>query len=166
MNHFQLGSKGGGGGSSIACVFIVTLLHYFHISTFFWMFVEGKRDFNAHELKGAFRFNLFAKINPRSLAGTWFIHYLLKGKLWNTFVRDFGGSNGNNKSEILINLFLGLYLYILVVETLTRENFKLRVYVCIGWGKFNEIFKSSLDYSVRAAVFHFSLNEFPLNRNH
>jgi corticotropin releasing hormone receptor 1 len=63
-----LGSKGGGGGSSIACVFIVTLLHYFHISTFFWMFVEG------------------------------------------------------------------LYLYILVVETLTRENFKLRVYVCIGWG--------------------------------
>ncbi|CAG9813259.1 unnamed protein product [Phaedon cochleariae] len=28
----------------------------------------------------------------------------------------------------------GLYLYILVVRTLTRENFKLRVYVCIGWG--------------------------------
>ncbi|KAI4461794.1 pdf receptor-like protein-related [Holotrichia oblita] len=29
----------------------------------------------------------------------------------------------------------GLYLYILVVKTLTRENFKLRVYACIGWGK-------------------------------
>ncbi|XP_063931809.1 diuretic hormone receptor-like isoform X3 [Zophobas morio] len=55
-------------GASIACIFIITLLHYFHISTFFWMFVEG------------------------------------------------------------------LYLYILVVETLTRENFKLRVYVGIGWG--------------------------------
>ncbi|XP_018579874.1 diuretic hormone receptor-like, partial [Anoplophora glabripennis] len=57
-----------GGNTSVLCVFIVTLLHYFHITTFFWMFVEG------------------------------------------------------------------LYLYILVVETLTRENFKLRVYVCIGWG--------------------------------
>ncbi|KAJ8986029.1 hypothetical protein NQ317_013914 [Molorchus minor] len=57
-----------GGNTSIICIFIVTLLHYFHITTFFWMFVEG------------------------------------------------------------------LYLYILVVETLTRENFKLRVYVCIGWG--------------------------------
>nr|XP_023013373.1 diuretic hormone receptor-like [Leptinotarsa decemlineata] len=57
-----------GSNVSITCVLIVTLLHYFHITTFFWMFVEG------------------------------------------------------------------LYLYILVVETLTRENFKLRVYVCIGWG--------------------------------
>ncbi|XP_056633381.1 diuretic hormone receptor-like [Diorhabda sublineata] len=55
-------------GGSILCIFIVTLLHYFHITTFFWMFVEG------------------------------------------------------------------LYLYILVVETLTRENFKLRVYAFIGWG--------------------------------
>ncbi|CAH1101345.1 unnamed protein product [Psylliodes chrysocephalus] len=55
-------------GGSILCIIIVTLLHYFHITTFFWMFVEG------------------------------------------------------------------LYLYILVVETLTRENFKLRVYAFIGWG--------------------------------
>lgn len=52
---------------SVPCVFIITLLHYFHITTFFWMFVEG------------------------------------------------------------------LYLYILVVETLTRENFKLRIYLLIGW---------------------------------
>ncbi|XP_049823809.1 diuretic hormone receptor-like isoform X2 [Aethina tumida] len=50
------------------CIYLITILNYFHISTFFWMFVEG------------------------------------------------------------------LYLYILVVETLTRENFKLRIYVCIGWG--------------------------------
>ncbi|GJQ71319.1 putative Secretin family 7 transmembrane receptor [Trypoxylus dichotomus] len=50
------------------CIFFVILLHYFHLTTFFWMFVEG------------------------------------------------------------------LYLYILVVKTLTRENFKLRVYACIGWG--------------------------------
>ncbi|VEN53566.1 unnamed protein product, partial [Callosobruchus maculatus] len=57
-----------GGSNSVICVSIVTLLHYFHITTFFWMFVEG------------------------------------------------------------------LYLYILVVETLTRENFKLRVYLCTGWG--------------------------------
>jgi len=28
----------------------------------------------------------------------------------------------------------GLYLYILVVETFTRENIKLRVYLAIGWG--------------------------------
>ncbi|KAG5865866.1 hypothetical protein JTB14_004913 [Gonioctena quinquepunctata] len=54
--------------TSMFCVFNVMLLHYFHITTFFWMFVEG------------------------------------------------------------------LYLYILVVRTLTRESFKLRVYVCIGWG--------------------------------
>ncbi|KAK4876010.1 hypothetical protein RN001_012432 [Aquatica leii] len=52
----------------VACVFLVTLLHYFHLTTFFWMFVEG------------------------------------------------------------------LYLYILVVETLTRENFKLRIYITVGWG--------------------------------
>ncbi|XP_060529993.1 diuretic hormone receptor-like isoform X2 [Cylas formicarius] len=52
----------------VTCVFAVTLLHYFHITTFFWMFVEG------------------------------------------------------------------LYLYILVVRTLTRESFKLRVYAVIGWG--------------------------------
>ncbi|KAG5885179.1 hypothetical protein JTB14_000942 [Gonioctena quinquepunctata] len=57
-----------GSNVSITCICIVTLLHYFHITTFFWMFVEG------------------------------------------------------------------LYLYILVVETLTRENFKLRVYACVGWG--------------------------------
>ena len=30
----------------------------------------------------------------------------------------------------------GLYLYMLVVETFTGENIKLRVYVIIGWGKF------------------------------
>ncbi|XP_066159308.1 diuretic hormone receptor-like isoform X2 [Euwallacea fornicatus] len=53
---------------AVTCVFVVTLLHYFNITTFFWMFVEG------------------------------------------------------------------LYLYILVVRTLTRESFKLRVYVLIGWG--------------------------------
>ncbi|XP_050297140.1 diuretic hormone receptor-like isoform X2 [Anthonomus grandis grandis] len=53
---------------AVTCVFVVTLLHYFHITTFFWMFVEG------------------------------------------------------------------LYLYILVVRTLTRESFKLRVYALIGWG--------------------------------
>ncbi|KAI5699209.1 hypothetical protein M8J77_015187 [Diaphorina citri] len=28
----------------------------------------------------------------------------------------------------------GLYLYMLVVETFTRENIKLRVYFLIGWG--------------------------------
>lgn len=33
-------------------------------------------------------------------------------------------------------LVLGLYLYILVVETFTRENIKLRMYIIIGWGKF------------------------------
>ncbi|KAL1506204.1 hypothetical protein ABEB36_005606 [Hypothenemus hampei] len=53
---------------AITCVFVVTLLHYFHITTFFWMFVEG------------------------------------------------------------------LYLYILVVQTLSRTSFKLRVYALIGWG--------------------------------
>ncbi|XP_031358147.1 diuretic hormone receptor-like isoform X3 [Photinus pyralis] len=52
----------------VLCVILVFLLHYFHVTTFFWMFVEG------------------------------------------------------------------LYLYILVVETLTRENFKLRIYATIGWG--------------------------------
>ncbi|KAK9890907.1 hypothetical protein WA026_012249 [Henosepilachna vigintioctopunctata] len=52
---------------SVPCIFIITLLHYFNTTTFFWMFVEG------------------------------------------------------------------LYLYILVVETLTRENFKLRIYLLIGW---------------------------------
>uniref|UniRef100_A0A6P7FWW2 Diuretic hormone receptor-like n=1 Tax=Diabrotica virgifera virgifera TaxID=50390 RepID=A0A6P7FWW2_DIAVI len=29
---------------SILCIIIVTLLHYFHITTFFWMFVEGFRQ--------------------------------------------------------------------------------------------------------------------------
>nr|CAH7727225.1 unnamed protein product [Callosobruchus chinensis]CAH7747951.1 unnamed protein product [Callosobruchus chinensis] len=57
-----------GSNMSVICNFTVILLHYFHSTTFFWMFVEG------------------------------------------------------------------LYLYILVVRTLTRENFKLRVYFSIGWG--------------------------------
>ena len=29
----------------------------------------------------------------------------------------------------------GLYLYILVAETFTRENVRLRCYVLIGWGE-------------------------------
>jgi len=53
---------------SPSCVILVVLLHYFHLTNFFWMFVEG------------------------------------------------------------------LYLYMLVVETFTGENIKLRVYVIIGWG--------------------------------
>ncbi|KDR16173.1 Diuretic hormone receptor, partial [Zootermopsis nevadensis] len=52
-----------------SCVVLVVLLHYFHLTNFFWMFVEG------------------------------------------------------------------LYLYMLVVETFTGENIKLRVYVIIGWGR-------------------------------
>lgn len=58
----------GSSNISVPCIFLITLLHYFHVTTFFWMFVEG------------------------------------------------------------------LYLYILVVETLTRENFKLQIYLFIGWG--------------------------------
>ena len=30
---------------------------------------------------------------------------------------------------------LGLYLYVLVVQTFMAENIKLRVYAAIGWGK-------------------------------
>nr|CAI5838429.1 unnamed protein product [Callosobruchus analis] len=71
-----------GGSNSVICVSIVTLLHYFHITTFFWMFVEG------------------------------------------------------------------LYLYILVVETLTRENFKLRVYLLIGWGEFNFVLLKKKEPSI------------------
>ncbi|XP_075237568.1 diuretic hormone receptor-like [Lycorma delicatula] len=52
----------------VACVVLVVLLHYFHLTNFFWMFVEG------------------------------------------------------------------LYLYMLVVETFTSKNIKLRAYVLIGWG--------------------------------
>ncbi|XP_025422368.1 diuretic hormone receptor-like isoform X3 [Sipha flava] len=54
--------------SNSACVLLTFSLHYFVLTNFFWMFVEG------------------------------------------------------------------LYLYILVVETFTRENIKLRVYMFIGWG--------------------------------
>eukprot|EP00102_Acyrthosiphon_pisum_P023201 XP_016660411.1 PREDICTED: diuretic hormone receptor-like isoform X5 [Acyrthosiphon pisum] len=54
--------------SNNACVLFTFSLHYFVLTNFFWMFVEG------------------------------------------------------------------LYLYILVVETFTRENIKLRVYMFIGWG--------------------------------
>lgn len=50
------------------CLLLLVLYHYFHLTTFTWMFVEG------------------------------------------------------------------LYLYILVVETFTRENVRLRCYVLIGWG--------------------------------
>ncbi|CAH0555761.1 unnamed protein product [Brassicogethes aeneus] len=56
-----------GGLSNTNCIYFATILNFAHLTTFFWMFVEG------------------------------------------------------------------LYLYILVVETLTRENFKLRIYVSIGW---------------------------------
>ncbi|KAJ9594858.1 hypothetical protein L9F63_013843 [Diploptera punctata] len=54
--------------STATCIFMVIVLHYFHLTNFFWMFVEG------------------------------------------------------------------LYLYMLVVETFTGENIKLRVYVVLGWG--------------------------------
>lgn len=53
---------------SYSCLILFTLLHYFTLTNFFWMFVEG------------------------------------------------------------------LYLYMLVVETFTRENIKLRAYLLIGWG--------------------------------
>ncbi|CAH1397259.1 unnamed protein product [Nezara viridula] len=53
---------------SISCLVLFTLLHYFLLTNFFWMFVEG------------------------------------------------------------------LYLYMLVVETFTRENIGLRAYLAIGWG--------------------------------
>jgi len=36
---------------------------------------------------------------------------------------------------LLLCKITGLYLYMLVVETFTGENIKLRVYVIIGWGK-------------------------------
>jgi corticotropin releasing hormone receptor 1 len=36
---------------------------------------------------------------------------------------------------LLLFKIAGLYLYMLVVETFTGENIKLRVYVIIGWGK-------------------------------
>ncbi|KAL1138094.1 hypothetical protein AAG570_009789 [Ranatra chinensis] len=35
----------------------------------------------------------------------------------------------------LSGCIVGLYLYMLVVETFTRENIKLRAYVVIGWGE-------------------------------
>ncbi|XP_022903075.1 diuretic hormone receptor-like isoform X2 [Onthophagus taurus] len=54
--------------STALSISLTITLYYFHLTTFFWMFVEG------------------------------------------------------------------MYLYILVVQTLRRENFKLRYYVCIGWG--------------------------------
>nr|XP_024218615.1 diuretic hormone receptor-like [Halyomorpha halys] len=53
---------------SVSCLILFTLLHYFILTNFFWMFVEG------------------------------------------------------------------LYLYMLVVETFTRENIGLRAYLAIGWG--------------------------------
>lgn len=37
--------------------------------------------------------------------------------------------------NISILIFLGLYLYMLVVETFTAENIKLKVYTTIGWGE-------------------------------
>ncbi|XP_072156913.1 diuretic hormone receptor isoform X2 [Bemisia tabaci] len=52
----------------VVCAFLIVILHYFHLTNIYWMFVEG------------------------------------------------------------------LYLYILVVETFTRENIKLRMYIIIGWG--------------------------------
>ncbi|XP_039297102.1 diuretic hormone receptor-like [Nilaparvata lugens] len=51
-----------------ACFILVVMLHYFHLTNFFWMFVEG------------------------------------------------------------------LYLYMLVVETFSSKNIKLRAYIFIGWG--------------------------------
>jgi len=42
---------------------------------------------------------------------------------------------------IFLTFFIGLYLYVLVVKTFVAENIKLRVYACIGWGKFRFCFK-------------------------
>lgn len=28
--------------NTTACIFLIIILHYFHLTTFFWMFVEGK----------------------------------------------------------------------------------------------------------------------------
>lgn len=47
----------------------------------------------------------------------------------------------NNKYLIVAYLYVvyltfsGLYLYMLVVETFSAENIKLKVYATIGWGK-------------------------------
>lgn len=39
-------------------------------------------------------------------------------------------------------MFAGLYLYILVAETFTRENVRLRCYVLIGWGELSSNFNN------------------------
>lgn len=39
-NYFQQSFE----SDMVSCVFLVILLHYFHLTTFFWMFVEGNLD--------------------------------------------------------------------------------------------------------------------------
>lgn len=46
--------------------------------------------------------------------------------------------NEKNIYKYLVNFSIsGLYLYMLVVETFTAENIKLKVYTTVGWGKFD-----------------------------
>lgn len=34
----------GGSSTTIVCTLLTIVLHYFHLATFFWMFVEGKEQ--------------------------------------------------------------------------------------------------------------------------
>lgn len=78
------------------CIVFFSLLHYFHLTNFFWMFVEG------------------APLNWQSNIVSEKIKFIKLNRLF---------------------CVSGLYLYLLVVKTFTRDNIKLRLCLAIGWGK-------------------------------
>lgn len=106
------------------CVAFLSLFHYFQLTNYFWMFVEGNRTF---------RFLDNSRVSTYYVARIDFTFSLPNNICYkfHSFIYSFLSSIYVNRTFILS----GLYLYLLVVKTFTGDNIKLRLCLIIGWGK-------------------------------
>lgn len=157
--------------TGIACQFMVVMMHYFTMTNFFWMLVEGSYT----------EYNLTDKTTRARQCVVWYIWLLCTMRQWQISffnylmaqLRSFCSfkvwhfSSKSNKIErikyhfsifpflLLCVLLLfcmlntqGLYLYMLVVETFSADNINLKMYAFIGWGKWHfSLYHSFIEHS-------------------